>query len=599
MNIPGYQIERELGHGGMSTVYLAVQESLGRQVALKVMAPALAADRSFGERFLREARTVAQLTHQNILAVYEFGSIEHTYYLAMEYVSDGDLKQRIRQGALLPEAALEILKQVASALGYAHQKGFVHRDVKPENVLFREDGTAMLADFGIAKALGSGTRMTAVGMSIGTPHYMSPEQARGKEVDGRSDLYSLGVVLYEMLTGRVPYDAEDTLAIAFAHVNDALPQFPAALSLYQPLLDLLLAKDPAGRFADAGDLIAAIERLRSGQPIQRPASVTQVMPQVEQAVKTAKVAKDSGLKWAIGGVLLAILVYGGLWLAKQQPEPSFRQSASVHKASTETVPQASLQRNDTAPTVSDDMEPDRHQQEETVQQNSQDLLVDPTTGMEFVRVPGGCFQMGDTFGDVESVESPLHEVCVDGFWMGKTEVTQGQWQTIMGDNPSKFKRGDKYPVEQVSWVTAQEYIQKLTRQSGKRYRLPTEAEWEYAARNGGKEEKYAGGNNVDALAWYDGNSGKSPHPVAQKNPNGLGLYDMSGNVWEWCQDWYEKNYYTSSPRNNPGGSSSGSIRVTRGGSWYNSAKLSLSSFRSGFSPGKSHFNLGFRLVSPE
>ena len=456
------------------------------------MAPALAADRSFGERFLREARTVAQLTHQNILAVYEFGSIDHSYYLAMEYVSGGDLKQRIRQGELLPEQALAILKQVASALGYAHQKGFVHRDVKPENVLFREDGTAVLADFGIAKALGSGTRMTAVGMSIGTPHYMSPEQARGKDVDGRSDLYSLGVVLYEMLVGQVPYDAEDTLAIAFAHVHEALPQFPAALSLYQPLLDLLLAKDPAGRFADAGDLIAAIERLQSGQPIQRPASVTQVMPQVEQAVKTAKVAKDSGLKWAIGGALLAILVFGGLWLAKQKPEPSFHQGASDAASSTETVRQVQIQHHETTPATADIMEPPRLQAEELVQQNSDDLLVDPTTGMEFVRVAGGCFQMGDTFGDGESDEKPLHEVCVDDFWMGKTEVTQGQWQKIMGSNPSYFQKGANYPVEQVSWDDVQGYIRTLGEESGKTFRLPTEAEWEYAARSGGKDEKYAG-----------------------------------------------------------------------------------------------------------
>lgn len=596
MNIPGYQIERELGHGGMSTVYLAVQESLGRQVALKVMAPALVADRSFGERFLREARTVAQLTHQNILAVYDIGSIGHRYYLAMEYVSGGDLKQCIRQGALPPEQALAILKQVASALGYAHQKGFVHRDVKPENVLFREDGTAVLADFGIAKAIGSGTRMTGVGMSIGTPHYMSPEQARGKEVDGRSDLYSLGVVLFEMLTGRVPYDAEDTLAIAFAHVNNALPQFPAALSSYQPLLDLLLAKDPAGRFADAGDLMAAIERLQCGQSLQRPVSATQVMPQVEQTVNTAKAATRGGMTWAIGGVLLAILAFGGLWLVKQKPEPSFRQGASVAALNTETVPQAPLQRHETAPAVADVLESAKLPDDKPLPPKSEDLLVDSTTGMEFVWVPGGCFQMGDTVGDGESDEMPLHEVCLDGFWMGRTEVTQGQWQKIMGNNPSYFQKGVNFPVEQVSWNDVQGYIRTLGDQSGKSYRLPTEAEWEYAARSGGNDDKYAGGNNLDAVAWYGSNCGNSSHPVAQKRPNGLGLYDMTGNVWEWCQDWYGNDGYRSSQRSNPRGPSSGSTRVNRGGCWRNFDNTCRLANRDSHGPGDRRAGLGFRLV---
>ena len=258
MNIPGYQIIREIGHGGMATVYLAVQESLGRQVALKVMAPALAADRNFGERFLREGRTVAQLSHPNILAVYDIGAVGHSYYLAMEY--GGDLKQRTSQGAVPPGEALVILRQVAAALGYAHKQGFVHRDVKPDNILFRDNGLAVLTDFGIAKAVGSGTQMTGTGMTVGTAHYMSPEQAQGRsELDGRSDLVTLGIVFYEMLVGRVPYEADNTVGIAMQHVQGDLPELPDNLSSYQPLLDCLLAKDPGGRFADAGELIAFLE----------------------------------------------------------------------------------------------------------------------------------------------------------------------------------------------------------------------------------------------------------------------------------------------------------------------------------------------------
>ncbi|MBI3752633.1 MAG: SUMF1/EgtB/PvdO family nonheme iron enzyme [Deltaproteobacteria bacterium] len=227
---------------------------------------------------------------------------------------------------------------------------------------------------------------------------------------------------------------------------------------------------------------------------------------------------------------------------------------------------------------------------------------DPATGMEFVFVKGGCFQMGNTFGDGESDEKPVHEVCVDDFYMGKYEVTQKEWKAIMGNNPSLFKDcGDNCPVEKVSWNDVQEYINKLNLKSpfGKGgqggFRLPTEAEWEYAARSGGKNERYAGGNNIDSVAWYTGNSGNKTHPVGQKEANGLGLYDMSGNVWEWCQDRYDNNYYKSSPRDNPKGASSDQLRVLRGGSWlYNEWHL-RADYRDRYSPDLPYTDGGFRL----
>lgn len=227
---------------------------------------------------------------------------------------------------------------------------------------------------------------------------------------------------------------------------------------------------------------------------------------------------------------------------------------------------------------------------------------DPVTGMEFVWVKGDCYQMGSNDGDFD--EKPVHEVCVDDFWMGKYEVTQGQYKVMTkrflwsGGNPSHFKKGDTYPVEQVSWNDVQDYITNLNKKSGKHYRLPTEAEWEYAARSGGKNEKYAGGNNVDAVAWYRSNSGDKTHPVGQKLANGLGLHDMSGNVWEWCQDWYDGSYYSNGPRNNPQGPSIGSSRVSRGGWWLDSPRFLRSANRYNNSPEFSDYNLGFRLVLP-
>ena len=228
-----------------------------------------------------------------------------------------------------------------------------------------------------------------------------------------------------------------------------------------------------------------------------------------------------------------------------------------------------------------------------------DVFTDSATGMQMVFVKGGCYQMGDTFGDGYANEKPVHEVCVNDFYIGKYEVTQGQWQRIMGNNPSYYKNcGDNCPVEQVSWNDIQQFIQRLNNQSGKQYRLPTEAEWEYAARSGGKSEKYAGGNDVDAVAWYDGNSGRETHPVGQKQPNGLGLYDMSGNVWEWCSDWYGEKYYGQSFRDNPDGPSSGSYRVLRGGSWGDDPWGVRVANRGRYVPVDRFYNIGFRLAGP-
>ena len=227
---------------------------------------------------------------------------------------------------------------------------------------------------------------------------------------------------------------------------------------------------------------------------------------------------------------------------------------------------------------------------------------DAATGMEMIFVKGGCYQMGDTFGDGGKDEKPVHDVCVSDFYMGKHEVTQGQWKRIMGNNPSSFSScGDNCPVENVSWNDVQNFIGKLNSRTGKRYRLPTEAEWEYAARSGGKSEKWSGTSSESSLgdyAWYISNSGRRTHPVGQKQPNGLGLHDMSGNVWEWCQDWYGSNYYGGSGRDNPVGPSSGSYRVIRGGGWSGSAASARAAFRSGYLPDDRYYDLGFRLALP-
>ena len=263
--IPGYDIEGEIGEGAMASVYLATQRSLERKVALKVMAAALAADPSFCERFLREGKTLARLSHPHTVTIHDIGNVGELYYMAMEYLPNGTLKERIAAG-LTPEQGVTLIRQIASALGYAHAQGLVHRDVKPANILFRADGTAVLSDFGIAKSLDDRTQFTQAGFAVGTPSYMSPEQARGQEIDGRADLYALGVVLYEILVGKLPYNGTDALSTALAHLTEPLPELPVHHGRYQGVLRKLLAKDPAERFPDAAALLAALDRLPADSP---------------------------------------------------------------------------------------------------------------------------------------------------------------------------------------------------------------------------------------------------------------------------------------------------------------------------------------------
>ncbi|MCR9098995.1 MAG: SUMF1/EgtB/PvdO family nonheme iron enzyme [bacterium] len=219
-----------------------------------------------------------------------------------------------------------------------------------------------------------------------------------------------------------------------------------------------------------------------------------------------------------------------------------------------------------------------------------------------VRVSGGSFTMGCTSeqSNCDDDEKPAHRVELSSYRIGKYEVTQAQWEAVMGSNPSKFSGCSSCPVEQVSWNDVQEFIRKLNRMTGGSYRLPTEAEWEYAARGGSRSRgyKYSGSNNLGSVGWwYDDNSGNKTHPVGKKSPNELGLYDMSGNVWEWCSDWYDSDYYSSSSGRNPKGPGRGTYRVIRGGGWINDARSCRASRRISFSPDYRYINLGFRLAA--
>jgi serine/threonine protein kinase len=249
--IPRYLLLDTLGESTRATVYLAHSAALDRNVALKV---SRIAD-SDEAQFAREYQAIGGLRHPGIVDLYDYGFHDGREFIAMEYFPCGDLKSHL-DGALTPAAALDCLRGIATALAAVHNQGIVHRDLKPANIMLRENGQIVLIDFGIARHVANGSRSTAVGMLRGSPYYMSPEQAQGKDLDARSDIYSIGVIFYEMLTGCKPYTGITAIEVLQQHVADPVPKFPAALSKYQPLIESMMAKARDERIPNADVLLA-------------------------------------------------------------------------------------------------------------------------------------------------------------------------------------------------------------------------------------------------------------------------------------------------------------------------------------------------------
>jgi TonB family protein len=321
-----YEILDELGRGGMAIVFKARERQLEREVAIKVLPFSLAFDKEFVERFQREARTSAKLEHPSIIPIYRVGKSGRVIYFVMKFLRGKPLSAILAgRGAMPPGEIRVVLSQVGRALGYAHKSGIVHRDIKPDNIMFDEHGQAVVTDFGIAKAA-SGGKLTGTGMSIGTPHYMSPEQARAQALDGRSDLYSLGVVAYQCLTGAVPFDGEDSFSIGYKHIMEDLPapplDSPEKRELFQ-IVRKMMAKSPDDRFQTADEMVAAVEG-GAFAPLQQSISTaaTRALPSLSgiPRVMTApttplpRVSADGGHKRSVVGAIVTWLLLVGLIL---------------------------------------------------------------------------------------------------------------------------------------------------------------------------------------------------------------------------------------------------------------------------------------------
>jgi beta-lactam-binding protein with PASTA domain/tRNA A-37 threonylcarbamoyl transferase component Bud32 len=336
-----YEMVRHIARGGMAQVYLAQDLLLDRPVALKVLFPELSVDRNFVERFRREAKAAANLSHPNIVSVYDWGQGDSTYYIVMEYVDGPTLSSMLRQGPLAPERAAAIAASVAAALDFAHRRGVIHRDVKPGNVLIDSRAQVKVADFGIARAVGTSEDLTQTGSVMGTATYFSPEQAQGYPVDPRSDVYSLGVVLYEMAAGKPPFSGDSPVAIAYKHVKEPPPSprtiNPAVPVALEAIILKAMAKDPAGRYQSAEEMRTDLSRFTAGQTVAAPtpgmaptgvmgavAGATAVQPRVAGAgvTQVQPIARrdepDRTALWVLVVLALLALLVGLFFLGRKE-----------------------------------------------------------------------------------------------------------------------------------------------------------------------------------------------------------------------------------------------------------------------------------------
>ena len=625
-----YKIVRFLSSGGFGNTYEAELCMIHKRVAIKEFFVKNFCNRDsetsqvsvstssnqqlvnkLKQKFIDEAASIWQFNHPNIVRVTDVFEENGTAYYVMDYINGISLHSMLkRDGALYEEKAIRYIKQVADALQYVHSQNRLHLDIKPGNIMVDANDNAILIDFGASKQYDEQGENTSTLLGLNTIGYAPVEQMSRSfsDFNPSADVYALGATLYKLLTNITPKDSvllmtgDEELSPLPSSVSQAVRNAvskamtliradrPQTIDVFLGLLDskitnsfddevTMCEETEKARQAEEKCRLTEEQKLKEDEArrdaeeeARRKAEEEQKRKAEEQKRNTAKKSSSKNAwLWIVIGV---IAVVGIIIVVNSNGNSSdsgnSKQTGGAIQSGNNTLSQQIFSKTYTANGVSFDM----------------------------MMVKAGTFTMGATseMEDPDSGEKPAHQVTLtNDYYIGKTEVTQALWKAVMGNNPSYFK-GDNLPVENVSWDDCQKFISKINSLTGQNLRLPTEAEWEFAARGGNNSNhyQYSGSNELGDVAWYYGNSGDKTHVVATKQPNELGLYDMSGNVWEWCSDWHGN--YSSSSQTNPTGPNSGSYRATRGGSWYNYARICRSSDRGASAPDFSGFDLGLRLV---
>lgn len=636
-----YHVIEMLGKGGMATVYKATQSTINRTVAIKVLPRSFLHDDTFMHRFRREAELIARLEHFHILPIYDYGEYDGMPYIVMRYLDGGTLQARIRQGPLSSSETIGIIRQVADALDYAHSHNVIHRDIKPSNIMLDRRGNAYLTDFGIAK-MGEGTSQLTGSGIVGTPAYMAPEQTKQGPPAPAADVYALGVTLFEMVTGQVPFSADTPIAQILMHLQDPVPSLrdsnPAIPAELDEILHKAMAKSPRDRYARASDLAKAVEKVGasggwswlSGQLIANEQTVhfdsagamneaADGLTMPKQAAAPSKSAGRSGGRSPITAIfligaavaLVAAVAFGALILpALLNPTvtPAITQPASAQVADvTSTIP--SIAPSATA----------QQAQTEAVTQAPAGItptsLPEKTTlhGVPMNLVPAGTFIMGSDAANSYPKERPAHEIYLDAFYMDLTEVTNLYYIQCVQEGPcsppinrnsvnhpsyfsTQFDTYHDYPVINVSWTQSEQYCE------WRGGRLPTEAQWEKAARwepatGQGRQFPWDGPLLNDTRTNYGSHTGETAKVGSfPRGASALGLLDMAGNVAEWVYDWYQDDFYEHSPHDNPMGPETGQARVYRGGSYEDPGAQLTTTFRQAAGPPTTFMTVGFRCA---
>jgi formylglycine-generating enzyme required for sulfatase activity len=614
--IPGYELIRLVGRGGMGVAYLAEQLSLDRRVLIKLLNRDPDLD-PLGQvaRFRREAELMAKVSHPNITTIFDYGVDDGRPFLVMEYVEGGDLRSHLRPGKPLEAGQIRhLLRPLVDALECLHQHGILHLDLKPENILMAGEDTPKVCDFGIAVPWGStGALPTQQEHCVGTIGYVAPEQQYRLPVDERSDQYSLAAVCYELMTGQLPLGA-------FPLPSQENPGLHPSVD---PVIQRALSEDRCDRFPTIRAFGEALDAALAS-PVRRRHRLAFVTAATVLAVAGLLAAHSSNRRGLAGS-------------ARGPAPPETRQPHLIASTTTplpiSTPPRDEAQEESPVAPDRPTADPPEIAKPARTPSRPERVEVKPL-GLVLVLIPKGTFVMGSTDADphARSDEKPAHRVRIDrSFYLGAYEVTVGQFRSFVEatgyvtraerdgaggavyDRQQKvvvrkpelnwrnpgFRReqADDEPVVQVCWDDANAFCQWLTQREGILYRLPTEAEWEYACR-AGSQSTWSFGDDPDALcdfAWHKYNAGSTTQPVGQKSPNAFGLYDMYGNVWEWCKDRYAAGYVTDDIID-PKGPSEGHGHVLRGGSWGSHAPLEIRSANRRSAPaGYRYYSCGFRV----